>query len=75
MGYCGLMGYGVKFSAHRLGGLKKVWVKRVYGLSQAWVMRGSTVDWFRVQRFWPYKYCHQSKSGKEKCEIPDVRVY
>jgi hypothetical protein len=56
MGYCGLMGYGVKFSAHQLGGLKKVWDMRVYGLSQAWVMRGSTVVNFRVF-VRPLEYC------------------
>ena len=51
MGFSPPKGYGlwviadlwVRFSTHRLGGLKKVWDMRVYGLSQAWVMRGSTV--------------------------------
>lgn len=43
MGYCGLMGFGTKFPAHQVGGSKKVWVFRVYGLSKAWVLGGSTV--------------------------------
>ncbi|KAF8953544.1 hypothetical protein BDZ97DRAFT_1712975 [Flammula alnicola] len=43
MGYRGLMGYGLKIPAHRLGGPKNLWDIRGYGLSQAWVMRGSTV--------------------------------
>lgn len=43
MGYCGLMSYGVQFPAHRVGGPEILWVLRVYGLSKAWVMRGSTV--------------------------------
>ena len=44
MFYCGLMGYGFKFSANRLGGHKKLWDTGVYGFkSEAWVMRVSTV--------------------------------
>ncbi|KAF8971861.1 hypothetical protein BDZ97DRAFT_1150156 [Flammula alnicola] len=43
MGYRGLMGYGLKIPAHRLGGPKNLWDIRGYGLSKAWVMRGSTV--------------------------------
>ena len=43
MGYCGPMGYGVKIPAHRVGGPEKLWVIRGYGLSEVWVMRGSTV--------------------------------
>jgi hypothetical protein len=43
MGYCGRMGYGVKIPAHRVGGPEKLWVIRGYGLSEVWVMRGSTV--------------------------------
>jgi hypothetical protein len=42
MGYCGLMGYGVQFPAHRGGGPKNVWDFRGYGLWQAWVMRGTS---------------------------------
>jgi len=37
------MGYGVQISAHRVGGQKKLWDLRVYGLSESWVMRVSTV--------------------------------
>jgi hypothetical protein len=43
MGYRGCMGYGMHFSANRLGGPKKVWGIREYGLSELWVMRESTV--------------------------------
>ena len=43
MGYCGLMGYGLQFPAHRGGGPKNVWDFRGYGLWQAWVMRVPTV--------------------------------
>ena len=43
MGYCGLMGYGVQFPAHRGGGPKNVWDFGGYGLWQAWVMRVPTV--------------------------------
>ena len=43
MGYCGLMGYGVQFPAHRGGGPKNVWDFGGYGLWQAWVMRVLTV--------------------------------
>ena len=43
MVYCGLMGYGVQFPAHRGGGPKNVWDFRGYGLWQAWVMRVLTV--------------------------------
>jgi hypothetical protein len=43
MDYCGPMGYGIKISAHQVGGSKILWDLRGYGLSGAWVMRGSTV--------------------------------
>ena len=43
MGYCGCMGYGMHFSANRLGGPKNLWGIREYGLSELWVMRESTV--------------------------------
>ncbi|KAF8968010.1 hypothetical protein BDZ97DRAFT_1800465 [Flammula alnicola] len=43
MGYCGPMGYDVQIPAHRLGGLKKPWDLRGYGLPKAWVMRETTV--------------------------------
>ena len=43
MGYHGLMGYGVQIPAHQLGGPKKLWDFRGYGLSGAWVTRVSTV--------------------------------
>jgi hypothetical protein len=42
-GYRGLMGYGVQIPAHQLGGPKKAWDFRGYGLSEAWVMGVSTV--------------------------------
>ena len=45
MGYHGLMGYGVQIPAHQLGGPKMLWDFRGYGLSGAWVMRVSTVDY------------------------------
>ena len=44
MGYHGLMGYGVQIPAHQLGGPKKLWDFRGYGLSGAWVTRVSTVS-------------------------------
>ncbi|KIK00102.1 hypothetical protein K443DRAFT_100943, partial [Laccaria amethystina LaAM-08-1] len=43
MCYCGLMGYGVQFPAHRGSGPKNVWDFRGYGLWQAWIMRVPTV--------------------------------
>ena len=43
MGYCGPMGYGMKFPANQLGGWLKLWGKRGYGLRQVWVKRGLTV--------------------------------
>ena len=43
MGYCGLMGYGAQFPAHRGGGPRNVWDFGGYGLWQAWVMRVLTV--------------------------------
>ena len=43
MDYCRLMGYGMKFPANQLGGSKKIWDLRVYGLSGVWVKRVSTV--------------------------------
>jgi hypothetical protein len=45
-GYRGLMGYGVQIPAHQLGGPKKAWDFRGYGLSEAWVMGVSTVTSF-----------------------------
>jgi len=35
--YCGLVDYGVQIPAHQLGGPKKAWDFRGYGLSEAWV--------------------------------------
>jgi hypothetical protein len=46
MGYQRLMGYGVEFPAHQLGGPKKVWDFGVYGLSKVWVKTGLTVVLF-----------------------------
>ena len=43
MGYRGCMAYEVHFPANQLGGPKKVWGMREYGLSGLWVMRESTV--------------------------------
>ena len=43
MGYCGPMGYGMQFPANQVGGQLKLWDIRGYGLSEVWVMRGSTV--------------------------------
>ncbi|KIK05649.1 hypothetical protein K443DRAFT_37170, partial [Laccaria amethystina LaAM-08-1] len=43
IGYCRIMGYGLQIPAHQLGGPKRVWDFRGYGLSNAWVMRVSTV--------------------------------
>ena len=43
MGYRGCMGYGALFPANQLGGLKKVWNLREYGVREPWVTRESTV--------------------------------
>ena len=43
MGYRGCMAYGMHFPANQLGGPKKVWSIREYGLSGLWVKRESTV--------------------------------
>jgi hypothetical protein len=43
MGYHVFMGYRFKIPAYRVGGLKKSWGIRGYGLYPLWVMRGSTV--------------------------------
>jgi len=43
MGYQGFMGCGVQIPVHPIGGPKKVWGIRGYGLPKAWVMRESTV--------------------------------
>jgi len=43
MGYRGCMGYEALFPANQLGGLKKVWNLREYGVCEPWVMRESTV--------------------------------
>ena len=44
MGYRGCMGYGLDFSANQLGGPKKLWGIREYGLPRLWVKRESTVS-------------------------------
>jgi len=49
MGYRGCMGYEALFPANQLGGLKKVWNLREYGVCEPWVTRESTVSFF--QRF------------------------
>ena len=46
MDYCGFMGYGIHFSANKLGGPKKVWGIREYGLLELWVKRELTVHTF-----------------------------
>jgi hypothetical protein len=38
------MGYGMQIPAHRVGGPKKLWDFRVYGLSESWVKRVPTVS-------------------------------
>lgn len=43
MRYCGPMRYAMQFPAHRLGGQMELCVMRGYALSEACVMRGSTV--------------------------------
>jgi hypothetical protein len=37
------MGYGMQIPMNQLGGQVFLWVIRVYGLSEVWVKRGSTV--------------------------------
>jgi hypothetical protein len=50
MGYHVFMGYGSKIPAYQVGGPKKPWGIRGYGLYPLWVKRGSTVfhNKFRV---------------------------
>ena len=43
IGYQKVMGFQVKFPAYQVGGPKKLWDIRGYGLSQLWVMTESTV--------------------------------
>ena len=43
MGYGRLMGYGMHFPAHQLGGLILLWDITGYGFSRVWVITGSTV--------------------------------
>ena len=43
IGYQGVMGYGFKFPAYRLGGPKILWIMGEYGLSGPWIKRESTV--------------------------------
>jgi len=43
MGYCRPMGYGMQFPMNQVGGQLDLWDIRGYGLSEVWVMRGSTV--------------------------------
>src|SRR6202522_548875 len=37
------MGYGMQIPAHRVGGSKKLWGFRAYGLSESWAKRVPTV--------------------------------
>ena len=62
MGYCGLMGYGVQFPAHRGGGPKNVWDFGGYGLWQAWVMRVPTVQNSLLNKYSPKK-CQRAKEN------------
>jgi len=43
MYYYRVMGYDMHFPANQLGGPKKVWTIREYGLSQVWVKAETTV--------------------------------
>jgi hypothetical protein len=43
MGYWRLMGYGLHFPAHQVGGPAELWDITGYGFSQVWVMTGSNV--------------------------------
>jgi hypothetical protein len=45
MGYWGFMGYGVQNPVHRLGGLKKLWDIRGYGLPKAHQETEDEVSW------------------------------
>jgi len=38
-----VMGYGMHFPAHQVGGQVELWDITGYGFSQVWVMTGSTV--------------------------------
>ena len=38
-----VMGYGLHFPANQLGGRQNLWPITGYGVSQVWVMAGSTV--------------------------------
>ncbi len=43
MEYDRVMGYDMHFPANQLGGPKKVWTIREYGLPQVWVKAETTV--------------------------------
>ena len=45
MYYYRVMGYDMHFPANQLGGPKKVWTIREYGLSQVWVKTETTVSY------------------------------
>ena len=64
MDYCGFMGYGIRFSANQLGGPKKVWGIREYGLLELWVKRELTVSTiFCEQILIPYGFCAPTNTG------------
>ena len=51
IGYEGIMGYGSNFPAHQIGGMKKLWGSKGYGVSGVWVKRGSTVIVISIPKF------------------------
>ena len=76
MDYCGFMGYGIHFFANQLGGLKKVWGIREYGLLELWVKRELTVlsDFSKIRgvpgsecqtRPWLVGFCLMLKKKKD----------
>ena len=60
------MGYGVKFSAHRLD-------IAVYGLSQTWIMRVSTVSKKRKYNHWIAIIDHRSSPAAAPKSIVKFR--
>ena len=64
------MDYGIHFSANQLGGPKKVWGIREYGLLELWVKRVLTVDLkapkFLSKPFSPIFIPFLQKSQKKK---------
>jgi hypothetical protein len=74
------MGYGLQIPAHQLGGPKRVWDFWGYGLSNAWVMRVSTVPCLtalslrnaQVHLLYIYCVCTRSLSACWSVSVLDI---